>query len=286
MERARASKRTLDDPDERRRFERIELEFVRLGDLSVVRSTSQPGWRWSTDVKPVAGTERCMVHHRGTVISGVLGIEMADGSTLELTPGDVYEVPPGHDGWVIGDEPVVLVEMSALMSEFGQPRGGERILATLLFTDVVGSTPLVQRLGDAEWKRLISAHDVLVRNEVERFRGRVVSTTGDGVFARLDGAARGLMSALAIRDAADRLGLPIRTGVHTGEVELDGDGLRGLAIHEASRIMSLAGADEILVSELTVQLATGSGLTFEERGEVELRGVSGKRNLYALTGRS
>jgi class 3 adenylate cyclase len=151
---------------------------------------------------------------------------------------------------------------------------------------VVGSTPLVQRLGDAEWKRLIGSHDAVVRNEVEHYRGRVVSSTGDGVFARFDAAARGLMSALAIRDAADRLGLPIRTGLHTGEVELDGNGLRGIAIHEASRIMSLAAADEILVSELTVQLATGGGLTFEDRGEVELRGVSGKRRLYALTGRS
>ena len=283
MDRPRVTKRTLDDPDERRAFEKAQFQLVRLGDLTVTRLVAQPGWHWSTHVAPIAGTASCQVHHRGTILEGHLQIQMDDGGgVFDLLAGDVYDIPPGHDGRAMGDVPTVMLDMSTQMGEFGQPQAGERVLATLLFSDVVGSTPLAQRVGDDAWKRLISAHDLLIRNQVERFRGRLVSSTGDGVFARFDGAARAIHAARAIVEGTSRLDLPIRVGVHTGEIEVDRDGLRGLAIHEAARIMALAGPGEILVSEITMQLAGGGGLDFEDRGQVELRGVTGTRRLYAV----
>jgi len=282
MDRPRVTKRTLDDPDERRAFEKAQLQLVRLGDITVTRLVAQPGWSWSTHVAPIAGTASCQVHHRGTILEGHLQIVMDDGGVFDLLAGDVYDIPPGHDGRALGDVPTVMLDMSTQMGEFGQPQAGERVLATLLFSDVVGSTPLAQQLGDDAWKRLIGAHDLIIRNQVERFRGSLVSSTGDGVFARFDGAARAIHAARAIVEGTAKLDLPIRIGLHTGEIEVDRDGLRGLAIHEAARIMALAGAGEILVSEITMQLAGGGGLDFEDRGQVELRGVTGTRRLYAL----
>ncbi|HEY0442663.1 MAG TPA: adenylate/guanylate cyclase domain-containing protein [Candidatus Limnocylindrales bacterium] len=275
-------KRTLDEPDEQRSFENIQIQLVNLGDITVARSIAQPGWRWSTHVKPIAGTDSCQVNHRGTVLQGHLRIEMEDGRVYDFLRGDVYEVPAGHDGAALGDEATILIEMSTQIAEWGRPQNAERVLSTLLFTDVVGSTPIAERLGDDGWKRLIGTHDAVIRNEVERFRGVLVSSTGDGVFARFDGAARAILSARAIVEATAKLDLPIRVGVHTGEIEMSRDGLRGLAIHEAARIMALAGPGEILVSDITMQLSAGSGLAFDDRGTVELRGVTGPRHLYAV----
>jgi class 3 adenylate cyclase len=279
----RMVKRSLADADERREFEKMIVEFLRLGEVTIVRQTAEPGWRWSEHVRPVAGTEWCQVHHRGIVVSGRLRIRTIAGEELEFGAGDVYEVPPGHDGWVVGDEATVLIELSASILDFGRPPAGERVLTTLLFTDIVGSTSLVQRLGDEGWKHLVAAHNALTRNEVERYRGVIVDRAGDGVFAHFDGAARAVRAARAITSAAARVGLRIRSGVHTGEVELATDGLRGVAIHEAARIMAAADAGETLVSDVTRQLATGSGLAFTDRGEFELRGVEGPRRLYAVT---
>ncbi len=272
----------MSDADERRQLPGIELEFLRVGDLFASRSVTQPGWRWSTHIGPIAGTGTCQVAHRGIVISGHMRIEMESGETVDLVPGTLHIVPAGHDAVVIGDEPVVMIDMSTTSGEYGQPATGERVLASLIFSDIVGSTPLAERLGDRRWKRLLSEHDRLLGDVVERFRGRIVQTTGDGVFARFDGAARALETALAMRAAAATLELPIRIGIHTGEIELFGERARGIAIHTAARIMALAGAGEILVSDLTRQLASAPGFTFESLGEVELRGITGTRGLYRL----
>ena len=282
MDRDRPQSQSLDAPDERRELPGIQLDFVRVGDLFASRSITQPGWRWSTHIGPIAGTGSCQVAHRGVVLSGHMRVEMDSGETIDLVPGLVHIVPAGHDAVVIGDEPVVMIDISTTSVEFGRPTAGERVLATLLFTDIVGSTALVERLGDQRWKRLVADHDRLTAEVIDRYRGRVVQTTGDGVFARFDGAARALHAALAIRAAAGAIDLSIRAGIHTGEVEIVGDDARGVAIHEAARIMALAKADEILVSDVTRQLAAGAGFTFEDRGEVELRGVSGTHRLHRL----
>jgi class 3 adenylate cyclase len=161
---------------------------------------------------------------------------------------------------------------------------GERVLATILFSDIVESTPLVERLGDRAWAELLHDHNVRVRAAVDRFRGRELGSAGDGFLALFDGAARAVRAALAMRGAAAELGLRVRVGVHTGEVEIVGGQARGVAVHAAARVASLAGAGEVLVSGTTRDLLDGSGLALESRGEHELKGLRGARPIFALVG--
>jgi class 3 adenylate cyclase len=155
------------------------------------------------------------------------------------------------------------------------------VLATLLFTDLLGSTERATRLGDVAWHDLLSRHYESVRRELERFRGREIETTGDGVLARFEGPAAALQCAAAIvRDAMD-LDLEVRAGVHVGEVQLVGAGVRGVAVHEAARVMATAEPNEILVSETVRVLAEAAGLMFEDRGLHSLKGLDGKRRLFA-----
>jgi class 3 adenylate cyclase len=158
-----------------------------------------------------------------------------------------------------------------------------RVLATILFTDLVGSTEKVRALGDASWAGLLEAHHAAVRRELDRFAGEEIDTAGDGFLALFDGPARAIRAGLAIRDALAELGLDVRCGVHTGEVERARGGKpRGIAVHVGARIMSLAGTGEVLVSATTHDLVAGSGLEFEDRGQHELKGVEGPRRVYAV----
>jgi class 3 adenylate cyclase len=256
-------------------------EVVQFGTLTVARATHAPGWRWSTHIKPIVGTERCQVRHVGVVLSGRIGVELADGSSLEAGPGTAYDIPPGHDGWTIGDEPAVAIEWTGVL-EWLLPAQGERVLATLLFTDIVGSTEHARRLGDRPWRRLLAAHDEAVRQLVAVGRGREVTTTGDGFLVVLDGPALAIRTAIAVRDRVRTIGLELRQAVHVGEVELVGADVRGIAVHEAARIMGAATSGEILVSSITKALASGSGYAFTERGMHELRGFSGPLELFAV----
>jgi class 3 adenylate cyclase len=158
----------------------------------------------------------------------------------------------------------------------------ERVLATVLFTDIVGSTERAAELGDRSWRELLSAHDRAVRAELQRFRGREVDTAGDGFFATFDGPARAVWCAAAIRDSVHTLGLDVRAGVHTGECELDGERVRGIAVHTGARVASLARPGEVLVSSTVRDLVAGSGIQFEDRGAHELRGVPGEWRLFAV----
>jgi class 3 adenylate cyclase len=161
---------------------------------------------------------------------------------------------------------------------------GSRILATLLFTDIVGSTQLVRRLGDRAWADLLAEHHAAVRLELGRFAGDEIDTAGDGFLALFDGPARALRSALAIRDAVRALGLEIRAGVHTGEVERAEGEIRGIAVHLAARVLAAAAPGEVLVSRTTHDLVEGSGVEFDDRGPHELKGIEGPRRLYAVRG--
>jgi class 3 adenylate cyclase len=161
-------------------------------------------------------------------------------------------------------------------------RTGERVLVTLLFTDIVGSTERAVALGDRAWRELLAQHYRSVRAVLDRYRGREISTTGDGFMAAFDGAARAIQAASAIRDRSRVEGLAVRAGVHSGEVEIAGDDLRGVAVHEAARVAAAAGADEILVSEATRLLASGGPFSFEPRAAVELKGLPGPRTLYVV----
>lgn len=275
--------KSFDEPDDVVEFPNIRTEIVELGDLTVGRLVSQPGWRWSSDVRPTVGGEWCQARHVGFVISGTLGIDFMDGTRIEYGPGDVFDVPPGHDGFTVGDEPCVQVEWQGIRAWAGFPTGiHSRVLATLLFTDIVDSTPLAARLGDARWRELLSEHFIEARAELERFGGREIKTTGDGMLATFEGPARALHCASAIRRRAESAGVQIRAGVHVGEVELVGEDVRGVTVHEAARIMAAAGPGEILVSDLTRALAGTSGLRFDERGTFELKGLDGEWHLCAF----
>ena len=279
---ATPKRKHLRDPDETISLQGIVEQIVELGDLTVGRVVQEPGWRWSTHVRPQVGGEWCQARHVGVVVSGRFGVVMEDGAELEMGPDDVYDIPPGHDGHTIGDEPVVLIEWHGLRT-FAGPRAGlhGRTLATLLFTDLVGSTSRAVEMGDAAWRDLLSRHYQAARSALDRFRGREVETTGDGMLALFDGPALALRCAAAIREAAEQHDLRIRAGVHVGEVDLVGTGVGGVAVHEAARVMAEAAPDEILVSEIARALAGSSGLSFEDRGSRPLKGLPGERRLFA-----
>jgi len=235
------------------------------------------------DVQPIADTETCQYHHLGVTLSGRLRAQMPDGTELEIGPGEVFEIPPGHDAWVVGDEPWVGVDFEA-MRTYAKRRDArdERILASIVFTDIVNSTRRASDLGATRWRVLVGEHNRKAAAAIDRHRGRLVKTTGDGVLAQFDGPERAVRGAAAIRDAAQGLGLAIRAGVHTGEVETIAGDVRGIAVHMAARIMAVAGSGEILVSATVMELLEGSGPTFEDAGIHELKGLHGARQLYRV----
>jgi class 3 adenylate cyclase len=273
------------DPDTTMEVEGVEERQIELGDLTVGRQKLEPGWRWSTHIRPHVGGDWCQARHVGVMLSGRLGIKLRDGTTFELGPDDVFDIPPGHDGYVIGHEPVETIEWAGSRTFWGSRAGSHgRALATLLFTDLVDSTALANRIGDGAWRTLLSWHFESARTQLERFHGREVKTTGDGLLATFEGPAQALECAAAIRRAANREELHVRAAVHVGAVEVVGSDLRGVAVHEAARIMAEAGDDEILVSETTRLLAQTSRLEFEDRGSHTLKGLPGEWRMFAYVG--
>jgi len=270
-------------PDDFRRFSKGDAELVSLGETTVGRSRWSPGWRWSVDLAPTMGTQSCQVHHLGHSVSGVLHVLMDDGESLDIPPDSIFDIPPGHDAWVVGDEPWVAVEWtSAHLVGVGPQSAGERVVASVLFTDIVDSTATIRSLGDAAWGDLLRRHNISLRNDLNSFRGREVSTTGDGFLAVFDGATRAVRCAGAMTRSAQGLGLRVRAAIHTGEVEfVDGD-VRGVAVHVAARMMSLAGPDEVIVSSTTSDLIEGSGLVLEDVGTHELKGLPGRRRAFRV----
>ncbi|MBA2381525.1 MAG: hypothetical protein H0V73_05370 [Chloroflexi bacterium] len=283
MSRVRLQRRRFSDSTDVRRFPLGTAEVVELGDLVIGRLEYQPGWRWVTEVKPVAGTEWCEHHHVLLSVSGRLRMQLADGAELETGPGEVAEIPPGHDAWVVGDAPWIGFDVAG-MRTYGRSRDTtvDRVLASIVMTDIVDSTRIASDLGPSDWRNLISEHNRLAGEAIERRRGRVVKTTGDGLLAAFDGAEAAVRGATAIRQAARSLDLAIRCGVHSGEVEVTIDDLRGLAVHTAARVMGVAGPNEILVSATVRDLVDGSDLVFEDVGMHELKGLHGARQLYRL----
>jgi class 3 adenylate cyclase len=184
---------------------------------------------------------------------------------------------------VLGDSDEALDEIQEFLTGVRPAPEPDRVLATVLFTDIVGSTDLAVRLGDTRWHALLERHHRLVREQLSRFRGREIDTAGDGFFATLDGPARAIRCATAVRAGLRGLGLSVRAGLHTGEVELMGDKVGGIAVHTGARVSAQAGPGEVLVSRTVVDLVAGSGITFEDRGEYQLKGVPGPWRLFAVT---
>jgi class 3 adenylate cyclase len=279
----RLQRRKFSDATDVRRFPHGQIAVVEMDDHVVGQMTYEPGWRWSVDIKPIAGGEACQFHHLGFTVSGRLRVQLPDGTELETGPNEVFEFPPGHDAWVVGDEPWVGIDFEA-MRTYGKKLGpdSERTLASILLTDIVDSTRLAAKLGAVRWRETISEHNSRASAAIDRQRGRLVKTTGDGVLASFDSPERAVRAAVAIRQVARDLDLEVRAGVHSGEVQVTADDLRGIAVHTAARIMSAAGAGEILVSATVMDLVEGSDLVFEDAGLHELKGLAGKRQLFRL----
>jgi class 3 adenylate cyclase len=194
-------------------------------------------------------------------------------------------------GLSLGDEPRLPVSVESLLDgrvvddwTLGEVANvaDDRVLATVLFTDIVNSTRTAAEMGDRDWHALLDAHDAVVRAQLARFRGREVNTSGDGFLAMFDGPQRAIRCAMAIRDAVQPLGIEVRAGLHTGECEVRGDDIGGIGVHIGARVSALAGPNDVLVSSTLRDLVIGSGLAFEDRGAHELKGVPGEWRLFAV----
>jgi class 3 adenylate cyclase len=266
-----------DDPEFREWFMRAErMSASPQAMLNLLDTISR------TDVREVLGSVQAptlVLHRRGDrIVSGQLARELA-----ESIPQARFVELPGDDAlYLVGDVDSLVQEVQEFLTGARSAPPSDRILATLLFSDIVDSTTRASALGDSRWRDLIARHDDAVGRQLKRFGGDQVKHTGDGFLARFDGPGRAINCAIAVREAVGRLGLELRCGVHTGECEVvDGD-LRGLAVHIAARIATLAQPQEILVSSTVKDLVVGSGIEFTERGTRTLKGVPGRWRIHAV----
>jgi class 3 adenylate cyclase len=237
-------------------------------------------------VLPVIQTPTLVLHRTGDRV-----VDIGAGRFLaDQIPGARFAELPGedHSPFTGGFEPLVQATEQFLREvrserawEESEPR---RVLATVLFTDIVGSTAKAAELGDAGWRELVQAHHALVRRQLARFRGRELDTAGDGFFASFDGPARAIQCASAITEGVRDLGLEIRAGLHTGECEQMDGKVGGIAVHIGARVAAEAGPGEVVVSSTVKDLVAGSGIAFRERATVELKGVPGEWRLFAVEG--
>jgi class 3 adenylate cyclase len=234
------------------------------------------------DVRPILPTVRVptlvLQHSDNAVIPTERGRQVA-----ALIPGAAYVEVPGRNMYHFVEP---WRDSFQRVAEFLTGRQADvvddRVLATVLFTDIVDSTRRAAEIGDREWHALLDAHDAVVRAQLARFRGREVGTAGDGFLATFDGPQRAIRCAMAIRDAVQALGLEVRAGLHTGECELRGDDIGGIAVHIGARVSALAGPNDVLVSSTLRDLVIGSGLEFDDRGTHQLKGVPGEWRLFAV----
>jgi class 3 adenylate cyclase len=270
-----------DDPDPeaaKEWFGRLQTAAMTPQDLVAVANVS-----FDVDIRGVVPSVRVptLVLHRTDDVA----VRVENGRYLaEHIEGAKYVELPGkvHIPWVGGGSDI-LAEIREFMTGVREPAEPDRMLATVLFTDIVGSTQRATELGDRRWRELLDAHHAAVRRQLDRFRGREVDTAGDGFLATFDGPARAIRCAQASVDAVRNVGLDIRCGIHTGECEVMGDSLAGVAVHIGARVAAKAEPGEILVSGTVHDLVAGSGLAFAERGSEQLKGVPGEWRLYAVS---
>jgi pimeloyl-ACP methyl ester carboxylesterase len=232
------------------------------------------------DILPTIRVPTLVLHRTGDLVAPVEGARLMaeripDARLVEFEGDD--HVP------FTGDFGPVLDEMEEFLTGRRQARPLDRVLATVMFTDIVDSTRRAADQGDRRWRELIGRHDELTRRQLDRFRGHEVKTLGDGFLATFDGPARAIECACAIRDGVGPLGLEVRAGLHTGECELHGDDVRGMAVNIGARVGALADANEVLVSSTVKDLVVGADLEFADRGEHELKGVPGRWRLFAAS---
>jgi pimeloyl-ACP methyl ester carboxylesterase len=233
------------------------------------------------EVLPTLQVPTLVLHRHGDRVvnwrAGRYIAEQIPGARFVDLPG------PDHFPWV-GDTDAVLEEVREFLTGVRVAAEPDRVLATVMYTDIVSSTERASALGDRRWRDLLDAHDAAFRHQLEVHRGHEVKMTGDGLLATFDGPARAIRCAAALRDAAAGLGIEIRVGLHTGEIEVRGDDIGGIAVHIGQRVQALAQPSEILVSSTVKDLVVGSGIEFEPRGEHELKGVPDTWRLFAVAG--
>jgi hypothetical protein len=204
----RLQAKSFDTPDETRSMPKATADVVNVGEVAVGYAVWQPGWRWSSDLGPIAGTDWCENHHLGYALSGTLDVLTENGDRLQVRGRSVYEIPPRHDAWVVGDEPFVTVEWtSSRLVGIANEGPGSRVLVTVLFTDIVNSTATLERVGDVAWRELLLSHNARIREVIDAFRGREISTTGDGFLVVFDGATNAVRCGGAMVRAAEALGI-------------------------------------------------------------------------------
>ena len=268
------------DPDAVARFGKFERLSASPGAVkSFVRLNAQ------IDVSSILPTVRVpalVLHRRNDAQVPVeLGRELAT-----LIPDAKFIEHPGADhGFAVGDVDALLGDVEEFITGHrdGSSDGLERVLATVLFTDIVDSTRSAAAKGDHAWRRLLDSHDQLAIQLVERHRGTLIKSTGDGILATFDGPGRAVRCALALGAASKQIGLPLRAGLHTGEIEMRGRDVGGIAVHAAPRVMTQSQPDEVLVSRVVTDLVAGAGLRFSERGSHELKGLPGRWDLFAAS---
>jgi class 3 adenylate cyclase len=265
------------------RFRRWVARYARLSVAPRAEKTMYAA-HFERDLRGVLPTIRVptLVLHR----VGDRHIRVGHGRYLaEHIPGAKYVELPGEDHlFYVGETETMLGEIEEFLTGVRPLPESDRVLATVLFTDIVTSTERSAQVGDRRWKDLLDQHDTLIRRELDRHRGRLVKNTGDGILATFDGPARAIRCAQAVATSVKSLGIEVRAGLHTGEVELRGEDVTGMGVNIAARVMDAAGPGEVVVSSTVKDLVAGSGLRFADRGTHDLRGVPGEWHLFAVEG--
>ncbi|HMC71813.1 MAG TPA: adenylate/guanylate cyclase domain-containing protein [Mycobacteriales bacterium] len=285
------------DPDDATGY-----DYLTVGVPSVAHDSSFRDW-WDRAGNRGAGPGMARAYLRVTMGSDVravlpaisvptLVVHRVDDMALPVAHGryladriadaKLVELPGGDDLMWVGDADTLLDEVEEFLTGVRRGPQSDSVLATVLYTDIVDSTKQASVLGDRAWTERLDAHDAMVRRQLERFRGREVKTLGDGFLAVFDGPARAIQCGCAVRDGAQQLGIDVRVGLHTGEVELRGTDIAGTTVNIGARVVALAAAGEVLVSRTVTDLVVGSGIAFDDREEHELKGVPGTWRLFAV----
>ena len=266
-----------DDPHFRRWWARHERAGASPGAaMALMRMNSE------IDVRHVLGAihvPTLILHRAGDV---TVSVEAGRYQAAHIPDAKYIELPGVDHLPFVGDSEAILGEIEEFLTGVRPAVEPDRVLATVLFTDIVGSTSRAAELGDQRWRELLSDQRAAVRRELDRYRGREIDTAGDGFLATFDGPARAIRCACAIREAVRPLSLEVRAGLHTGEIELVGDGVAGIAVHIAARVAALAGSGEVLTSSTVKDLVAGSGLHFGDRGSHTLKGVPDQWHLFEV----
>jgi class 3 adenylate cyclase len=237
------------------------------------------------DVRSILPTVRVptLVLHRRT--DALISVEWGRDLAAQIPNAKYIEYPDGDHMPTTGDTDAILGDIEEFITGHRESPSTdlERVLATVLFTDIVDSTRSAAEMGDQTWRRLLDSHDELAKQMVEKHRGTLIKSTGDGILATFDGPGRAVRCALAFETASKQIGLPLRAGLHTGEIEIRGRDIGGIAVHAAARVMVQSNADEVLVSRVVTDLVAGAGLKFSDRGSHELKGLPGRWDLFAAS---